>query len=193
MYEHHLKWHTTSDTNVALSDSHKDYIDGVVDATTLIEFNSNLSAVPSSAPKITLICNHKSVYGLLGAMLRQVALTYPHADIDEFYDLDLYFVQASNTSINLWSMSYMECDLYDMWREESVQLPVTFETKEDLVVVIQFFWTLKEKLLTTLNVLNNLKQQHAANKRSKRYLQGKSALLTDFKNPSLEKSSKENI
>lgn len=130
--------------------------------------------------------NHKAMFGLL-AMLRQVALTYPYADIDELYGLKLYFVQASGTSINLWSMSYLECDLYDMWREESVQLPITFETKEDLVGVIQFFWMLKEKLRTTLNVLNNLKQQHADNKRSKRYSKGKSVLLTDFINPKFVK------
>ncbi|RCH97838.1 hypothetical protein CU097_014689 [Rhizopus azygosporus] len=97
--------------------------------------------------------NHKGMYGLL-AMLKEIASTYNFARIECFYKLRVYFVQAANKSLYLWSLRYLEGDVYEMWREEKIEVDDNFNNKDSIVPMIQFLWNLKGRLEDMVEHLN---------------------------------------
>ncbi|KAI9027405.1 hypothetical protein CLU79DRAFT_885243 [Phycomyces nitens] len=84
--------------------------------------------------------HHKWTFGTL-AMLKTIADEFNYAEISVFANTKVFFVYATENSIYLWSLSFKKKGIYELWREESVDIkPLFTEHKDMLQDTILFFY-----------------------------------------------------
>ncbi|GAA5804700.1 hypothetical protein HPULCUR_010203 [Helicostylum pulchrum] len=91
--------------------------------------------------------NNKGLYALL-AMIKTVADKFDFASADLFKKLKLYFVQASDEYISLWSIQYASNGAYVFNRERKITITEErADVKETLNGLIDFFNLVKVSYL----------------------------------------------
>lgn len=103
--------------------------------------------------------NIKRMFALL-AMVKTVVDTFPYASVTTFRRLKLFFIQASNADIRLWSIQYDTNGLYKYNREAKVTIKEGIEVGETYVPFLDFFLQVQSSLVETFNVLQELHVGH---------------------------------
>lgn len=82
--------------------------------------------------------HHKGMFGLL-SMAKAIADNYKHATLATFQDQKVFFLQAYNDSLYLWSLKCVESNLYCPFRERKVRAPYSFANRMDNVLYFILF------------------------------------------------------
>ncbi|EIE76714.1 hypothetical protein RO3G_01418 [Rhizopus delemar RA 99-880] len=100
--------------------------------------------------------HHKALYGTL-AMLKCVSDTYKFGSMKTFQKIKIFFLQAANNELLLWSLRFEpDGPLCELWLERSLTIDHQFDKKEFL----------KE---TVINI-QNLKDEHYSQLKSLRFV-----------------------
>ncbi|KAI9258720.1 hypothetical protein EDC94DRAFT_521452, partial [Helicostylum pulchrum] len=104
--------------------------------------------------------NAKGMFALL-AMLKTIADQYFYGTVETFQKIKLYFLQASNDNIRLWSMEYFQNGMYYFVREAKIKISQGFSQKDKVLAdMCKFFYMLKIYLEETIELLRLLKEEH---------------------------------
>jgi hypothetical protein len=98
--------------------------------------------------------NLKAMFGLL-SMIKIAADTYRHATRTTFLGLKLYFVQAYNLKLYLWSLILGPSDDFIMLLEDKVLVPYKFNKKDTELFEFLSFMT-SPSVLNTAVVFNKI-------------------------------------
>ncbi|GAN01917.1 hypothetical protein MAM1_0013d01354 [Mucor ambiguus] len=137
------------------------------------------------------IRNHyKGMFALL-SMLKAVADKYEHVTIETMLKQKVFFLQAYNESLYLWSMKAVEKNLYCLCREKKVAIPHDFLDRQETVLeFICFVNEMKVILDDSLHNLQILEQEHKANSKKRRYIERDSyQTLEEYIRPTVIKVS----
>ncbi|KAI8091742.1 hypothetical protein BDF21DRAFT_449119 [Thamnidium elegans] len=107
--------------------------------------------------------HHKGLFGSL-AMMKTVADEYQYASITTFKKLKIIFAHASDTTVYLWSMSFIPDEsIYELWLEDILEIKPDIDDKlEAIPNFVQFYWKTKELLKQTSRIVMELKKEHDA-------------------------------
>ncbi|KAG1468825.1 hypothetical protein G6F56_003613 [Rhizopus delemar] len=135
--------------------------------------------------------HHKGMYGIL-AMLKCIADDFPFASVEAFSRVKVFFIQAADKRLHLWSVSYKEDGLFDFWRESCLEILSDWDDRMMyLPQLIQFCWNAKRLLENSVDNIHNLKKEHQANSSDCIYNPEKYTRLSDIVNPVIIKLTKE--
>ncbi|CEP16965.1 hypothetical protein [Parasitella parasitica] len=135
--------------------------------------------------------HHKGVYGML-AMLKSIADDYYYASLDSFMRIKVYFLHAADEHLHLWSVSYQEEGIFDLWREAAVRiLPSDADKLTHVPSFMQFMWTTKSLLEKSISDIISLKQEHEKVNIEQAFSETQSPLLSEIINPIILKLTKE--
>ncbi|KAG2197833.1 hypothetical protein INT47_009714 [Mucor saturninus] len=86
--------------------------------------------------------HHKGMFGML-AMLKCMAGKFYLTSVEKFSKVKV-FLAGADEQLHLWSISYKEEGIFDLWREATLNLkPEYDDVDEYLTQLVQFFWTIK--------------------------------------------------
>ncbi|KAI8097849.1 uncharacterized protein B0P05DRAFT_601512 [Gilbertella persicaria] len=135
--------------------------------------------------------HHKAVFGNL-SMLKNIADDYAFASIEQFLKVKVFFIQAADTELHLWSVCYKKEGIFDLWRECYLQIMPDFQDKQDFVPsLIQFFWQLKHTVEESVSSIASLIEEHSTTKAKYRYSNERPVLLNEVISPIILKLTKE--
>lgn len=87
--------------------------------------------------------HHKGMFGML-AMLKTIADEYHFASVENFSKFKVFFLNGADKELHLWSISFKEEGIFDLWREATLEIKPEFEeVGEYMPQLVQFFWTMK--------------------------------------------------
>lgn len=126
----------------------------------LLETSSYFGCSDQSKSKFD---HHKGLFGSL-AMIKTIADEYQYASITTFKKVKVIFVHASDTTVYLWSMSFVPDEsIYELWLEDILEIKPSIDDKlEAIPNFIQFYWKTKELLKQTSKIVMELKKEHEA-------------------------------
>ncbi|KAI8369681.1 hypothetical protein BD560DRAFT_329950 [Blakeslea trispora] len=124
--------------------------------------------------------NAKGMLALL-AMMKTVADKFSYASVALFQKLKLYFIQASDEHIRLWSIQYVSNGIYSFNREDKVTIiEDESQVQQVLIPLLDFFYHVKTSLAETSDVLHQLKLQDEENRSSTKDNSSQKTLLSDL-------------
>lgn len=126
----------------------------------LLETSSHFGCSDQSKSKFD---HHKGLFGPL-AMIKTIADEYQYASITTVKKAKVIFVHASDTTVYLWSMSFVSDEsIYELWLEDILEIKPGIDDKlEAIPNFIQFYWKTKELLKQTSRLVMELKKEHEA-------------------------------
>ena len=107
--------------------------------------------------------HHKGLFGSL-VMIKTIADEYQYASITTFKKVKIIFAHASDTTVYLWSMSFVPDEsIYEFWLEGILEIKPSIDDKlEAIPNFVQFYWKTKELLKQTSRIVMELKKEHDA-------------------------------
>lgn len=107
--------------------------------------------------------NIKGMFALF-AMMKTVADRFDYASVELFKKLKLYFVQASDEYLRLWSIQYISNGTYKFNGEDKIVVVEDRSHVEQMLPsLLDFFYLVKTSLAKTCGLLQQLKHQHEQN------------------------------
>ncbi|CEG79032.1 hypothetical protein RMATCC62417_13553 [Rhizopus microsporus] len=70
--------------------------------------------------------HHKGVYGSL-VMLKCIASDYAYAFLNIFILVKIFFLQAADAELHLWSVCFQKQTVFDLWREANIKVKPDFQ------------------------------------------------------------------
>lgn len=124
--------------------------------------------------------NIKGMFALL-AMMKAVADKFSYASVQLFQRLKLYFIQASDEYIRLWSIQYVSNGTYRFNREDKVAIMEDkSQVQQVLIPLLDFFYFVKTSLDETSSLLDQLNHQDEENKCLSPNSNSQQTLLSDI-------------
>ncbi|KAI8327842.1 hypothetical protein EDC96DRAFT_531244 [Choanephora cucurbitarum] len=136
--------------------------------------------------------HHKGLFGAL-SMLKTIADTFYFASIEQFGQMKAFFTHAAEKTIYLWSLRYEhEGRVYELWLERKLHLQPEFEKRdEELLNIINFYWSMKSLLEETTDTMLKLQEEHKKKLVEYRFSKPPSETLETTINPSILKLTEE--
>ncbi|CAO3593631.1 unnamed protein product [Absidia cylindrospora] len=126
-----------------------DYIDGVIDCSTLANLRKSVKQYPDLDENPILEFEPGSRAGILL--------------LETSGEDEAFFVHAAGNQVQLWSLAFRRDGIYELWGGEahSTIIP-SFEDKADyLLDHLQFYWAMKELIKDTIRDIDDLTKIHA--------------------------------